>query len=94
MMLKKKRPTALDIAAKLPVAELLPMLANPRMGGDQSSSRLYAHNSACDAEPTARSHDENRSLVELRAENNRLRKAIAELSMSFVSQNSSDFAGK
>jgi hypothetical protein len=31
--------------------------------------------------------------MELRAENNRLRKAIAELSISFVAQNSSDFAG-
>ena len=76
----KKRQTALDIASKLPVAELLPMLARPRTVRHAPLNNFPASSPA------------KRSLVELEAENNRLREAIAYLSGSLLTQKSNGFA--
>ena len=77
----KKRQTALDVASKLPVAELLPLLARPQL------VRLALPNDPT-MSPPARP-----SLMELQAENNRLYGVIAQISGSLLAQNSNDFAG-
>lgn len=80
-MMPKKRQTALDIASKLPVAELLPMLARPR-------PVRHAHPNEAPVSSAAK-----RSLLELEAENSRLREAITHLSGSLLTQKSNGFAG-
>lgn len=83
----KKRQTALDIAAKLPVADLLPMLAWPHLAKSGLATDAHTRHSWSDADRAAEPAAGKRSLIELEAENMRLRGAIAQLSGSLLGLN-------
>jgi hypothetical protein len=86
-MILRKRQTALGIAAKLPVADLLPMLirpTNPRWRAASGSA------SDCNCVKTALAlrRPESRTCAELEQENARLREVIAHLAVSINSPKS------
>ncbi len=78
-MITKKRQTALGIAAKLPVADLLPMMARPASARHGGWPTAQAKNCNCAKSAHATNRAESRSRSELEEENNRLREVIAQL---------------
>ena len=81
-MIPKMRRTALAIAAKLPVADLLPLLAKPASA--RYAGWLTEHVKDCNcAKSVLKAHrEESRSCSQLEEENTRLREVIAQLAGS------------
>jgi hypothetical protein len=91
-MITKKRQTALGIAAKLPVADLLPMLARPARARHGGWSKAQANDCNCAKSAHAAHRADSRSRSELEEENNRLREVIAQLAGTIGSYKSDRYA--
>lgn len=87
----KKRQTALGIASKLPVADLLPMLARPARARFSGVSPAATD---CNCVKTAHAlhRTETRSCADLEEENTRPREVIAHLAVSIGSAKSVGYA--
>jgi hypothetical protein len=75
-----------EIASKLPVADLLPMLAKPRFPQRTRPAELVTLKGWRHPDRQAAPFSENRMVIELEAENLRLRETIAQLSGSLLAQ--------
>lgn len=91
-MIPKKRQTALAIAAKLPAADLLPILAKPPSARYAGWPTDHVKDCNCATGALKAHRAESRSRSELEDENNRLREVIAQLAGSIGSHRSDRYA--